>query len=90
MGKFSSDCYPFRGFEIVVLKKKEERGGAQQRSVLAMELGFAVFGRFVGGRLGYWVAEVGGKRGCQSRSMSGGGRIFEDSEGVWISLGDSS
>jgi hypothetical protein len=55
-----------------------------------VELGFAVFGRLIRGRLGYWVAEIGGGRGCQRGNMSGGGRIFEDSEGVWISLGDSS
>lgn len=54
--EFAADGHPFRGFEVVVLEEEEEGRGAEERGVLAVELGFAVFGRLVGGRLGWWKA----------------------------------
>ena len=38
-----------------MLEEEHERGGAEEGGVLAVELGFAKFGRAVRGRLRGWV-----------------------------------
>lgn len=40
-----------------MLEEENERRGAEQRGVPSVELGFAVFGRSMGGRLVVWVAD---------------------------------
>ena len=73
--EFAADGHPFCGFEVVVLEEEEEGRGAEEGGVLAVELGFAVFGGLVGGRLGWWEAgdwrdgggylvDWGGRRDC--------------------------
>lgn len=61
--ELAPDGHPFRGFEVVVLEEDEERGGAQERGVLSVELRFALFGPSVGGWLVVWVADDGGSEG---------------------------
>lgn len=50
--QFAADIDPFYGLEVVVLEKDYERHGAEDGSVLAVELGFAEFGPAVRERLG--------------------------------------
>lgn len=61
--QLSPNRHPFRGFEIVVLEEDKQRGAAEQRCVLSVELRSAVFGCAVGGRLVVWVTDNWGDEG---------------------------
>lgn len=45
--KFATDRHPFCGFEVGVLEDEDEGRGAEEGSILPVELRFAVFGRFM-------------------------------------------
>lgn len=54
--KFATNRHPFYGLEIVVLEDEDEGRGAKKRSILPVELRFAVFGGLVRGWLCRWIS----------------------------------
>lgn len=57
--QLASNRKPFGSVEAIMLEKENEGRGAEQRGVPSVELGFAVFGWSMRGRLIVWVADDG-------------------------------